>query len=110
MASHSPFRWLPVATVLALIGLTIAVLTVTGLGRLLIISALLAYVLHPVASSLESLGLNRAAATALIFTVVALLMVALATKPYRLAVTPLKPTPSSGAPRNSFRQNSLLWD
>jgi predicted PurR-regulated permease PerM len=66
------------------------------LGRLLIISALLAYVLHPVASWVESLGLNRAAATALIFCVVGLLMVSLATILYPIFTDQLEALQTRG--------------
>lgn len=44
------------------------------LFKLLIISALLAYILDPIATSLESTGLSRLAATAILFLAVALIL------------------------------------
>jgi putative permease len=68
--SRPAIRWLSLALLLlALTLVALTVLTVSGLARLLIISALLAYVLHPVASWLESLGLNRTGATLLVFLI-----------------------------------------
>ena len=61
-------RWVPWALVLLGIILAAVVLfSVGGLARVLIISALLAYVLHPVACRLESFGLDRTTATVWVF-------------------------------------------
>ena len=84
-------RWLSLALLLlALTLLALTVLTVSGLARLLIISALLAYVLHPVASWLESLGLNRLGATLLVFFILGAIMAALAALIYPVLTAQLQ--------------------
>ena len=65
---RSILRWTPILLLLLAGAAVFAlVLSVGGLARLLIISALLAYVLHPVACRIESLGFDRAAATVWVF-------------------------------------------
>ena len=84
-------RWLSLALLLlALTLLALTVLTVSGLARLLIISALLAYVLDPVASWLESLGLNRLGATLLVFFILGAIMAALAALIYPVLTAQLQ--------------------
>ena len=65
---RASLRWLPWALVIfAVLIAALVVFSVGGLGRVLIIAALLAYVLHPVACRLESFGLDRTTATVWVF-------------------------------------------
>ena len=66
--SRSRLRWVSLALLLLSIALAgLLVLSIGGLARLLIISSLLAYVLHPLACRLESFGFDRTTATAWVF-------------------------------------------
>ncbi|HEX8947514.1 MAG TPA: AI-2E family transporter [Dissulfurispiraceae bacterium] len=61
-------RWIKIGVALAaLAALALFLYSIGGLVKLLIVSALLAYVIDPVASLLESRGLSRTAATSVIF-------------------------------------------
>jgi predicted PurR-regulated permease PerM len=64
----SQFRWLSVVLLL-LVGVATCMLLISigSLVKLLVVCALLAYILDPVASYLESLGLSRTRATVIIF-------------------------------------------
>ena len=71
-------HWVSVGFVLlAFAFLAVVVFSVHGLGRLLIIAALLAYVLQPLVSWLECAGLDRATATGVVFLVLGGLLVSL---------------------------------
>jgi putative permease len=64
------FRWFSlVLTLLAVSAVSLLFFSVAGLVKVLILCALLAYVLDPVASYIESLGLSRAGATVVVFLV-----------------------------------------
>ncbi|MBI5639457.1 MAG: AI-2E family transporter [Nitrospirae bacterium] len=64
----TPGRWMKLIFSLLLLGLLVLFLSaVRDLVKLLIISALLAYIMDPLAVFLESRGLGRTAATAVIF-------------------------------------------
>ena len=70
-------RWIKPVFILTFLVFSIVVLfVVAGLAELLVIGALLAYILDPLATILESRGLSRAAATTLVFV---LLVAAMAT-------------------------------
>jgi putative permease len=72
--SRSSIRWLSLGfLLLGLVALAVVVLSVRGMGRLLIIAALLAYVLRPVASRFESLGFSRNVATVIVFVLLGVL-------------------------------------
>ncbi len=76
--TRTSFRWLAFGSILlaAALGLAVA-FSVGSLVRLLVICALLAYVLDPAASFLESLGMSRAGAAVLIFVVLGALLAGL---------------------------------
>jgi putative permease len=71
-------RWIKPVFILTFLVFSVVVLfVVAGLAELLVIGALLAYILDPLATILESRGLSRAAATALIFFLLVAAMAAL---------------------------------
>jgi len=70
-------RWVKPA--LVLFSLTVGILllfTVTGLAQILIVAALLAYILDPVATALESRGMSRLLATVVVFLIMGLAVAA----------------------------------
>ncbi len=71
-------RWIkPVFILTFLVFCVVVLFVVAGLAELLVIGALLAYILDPLATILESRGMSRAAATALIFFLLVAAMAAL---------------------------------
>jgi putative permease len=71
-------RWIKPVFILTFLVFSVVVLfVVAGLAELLVIGALLAYILDPLATILESRGLSRASATALIFFLLVAAMAAL---------------------------------
>ena len=85
------FRWSSFAVILAAMAvLTALVLSVGGLARLLIICALLAYILDPVACRLEALGLSRLAATLLIFLILGVIVAGLCAALYPVFMQELR--------------------
>jgi predicted PurR-regulated permease PerM len=83
MITGRAFRWFAIAFIVAVIAaLLLTVMSAGGLGTTLIVAALLAYVLHPVASWLESVGLNRTSAVVAVFLALVALIIAVASLLY----------------------------
>ena len=73
--SFFPSRgWRIVATALLILGVLAFLYSIAGLVKLLIIASLLAYILDPIATALESRGMTRLAATGIIFGAVGLIV------------------------------------
>jgi putative permease len=75
MSQSSPARWLKIFFILFMVGGAFYFLSLVGsLVELIIVAAIMAYVLDPLASTLEAKGMSRLLATAIIFlTLIALL-------------------------------------
>ncbi len=67
-SANKAFLWVKIVFGVLVVGLALAlVFSVSGLAKLLVVCALIAYVLDPVATHLECRGLNRTGAVVIVF-------------------------------------------